>query len=47
MICSEGIDASGRAIATMNEAATRDHRLDAIIVPARDGMLATKWFNCI
>jgi predicted O-methyltransferase YrrM len=30
-------DAAGRAIAAMNEAAARDPRLDAIIVPARDG----------
>jgi len=30
-------DADGRGIAAMNEAAARDPRLDAIIVPARDG----------
>jgi caffeoyl-CoA O-methyltransferase len=30
-------DASGRAIAAMNEAAAHDPRLDAIIVPTRDG----------
>jgi caffeoyl-CoA O-methyltransferase len=30
-------DAAGRAIAAMNEAAARDPRLEAIIVPARDG----------
>jgi len=30
-------NAAGRAIAAMNEMAARDLRLDAIIVPARDG----------
>lgn len=30
-------DAGGRAIAALNEAAAHDPRLDAIIVPARDG----------
>jgi caffeoyl-CoA O-methyltransferase len=30
-------DVAGRAIAAMNEAAARDPRLDAIIVPTRDG----------
>ena len=30
-------DAGGRGIAALNEAAARDPRLDAIIVPARDG----------
>ena len=30
-------DVDGQAIAAMNEAAARDPRLDAIIVPARDG----------
>jgi caffeoyl-CoA O-methyltransferase len=30
-------DAGGRGIAAMNEAAARDRRLDAIIVPTRDG----------
>ena len=30
-------DADGRGIAAMNEAAARDPRLDAIIVPTRDG----------
>jgi hypothetical protein len=30
-------DADGRGIAALNEAAARDPRLDAIIVPARGG----------
>jgi predicted O-methyltransferase YrrM len=30
-------DADGHGIAAMNEAAARDPRLDAIIVPTRDG----------
>jgi predicted O-methyltransferase YrrM len=30
-------DAGGRAIAAMNEVAARDPRLDAIIMPTRDG----------
>ena len=37
VMLSAADDAAGRAIAAMNEAAARDPRLDAIILPTRDG----------
>jgi caffeoyl-CoA O-methyltransferase len=37
IIPSAADDAGGRGIAALNEAAARDPRLDAIIVPTRDG----------